>query len=318
MLLAEFLYAREIFRLSVVVPGFGAAARRKRVILGQVRQHLAAMFKQVSIDMSPDRLFAAVQSSRGLVSGSGVLHCLEGREARHEARRWRPRDLDVFVPSHRSAKKFLKFLEGLGCAWSVSTRAKRKQNYPSAFEVHTMELRESPSTWLYVQVIVVDCKPKNLDEHVAGFDLSFLRNWTNGRKLVIGDTSAVCKRRSRVSRWPTGRPHKFLRWLDTYSRRGYGFSNLRMQPKLAQVDGVQVRVFLMMLDRRCVGVYFKRNSLLENMHKLGEGEDEHVIYACKHSTCLFRDFVLVSTIITWQGAPLELVSRLRKLAAIKP
>lgn len=297
LLVSEFLCACEIFRLSVVVPGFRKVARRKRVVLRQVKAHITDVFATVAPDISQDALFAAVQRSRGVISGSVVLRSLDPQHPQ----RWHARDLDVFVPSSRCAKKFVRFLATLGHVSRVA-KSGRLQNYPDALEIHNVWLRPwpgPPSPKVEVQVIVV----RHVDNHVAGFDLAFLRNWCDGRKLVVGDISAVCKRRSAVSRWPKGRSHKFLQWLDRYSRRGYSFSNLRMQSQLVQ-DGVLV--YLLMHDTHCVGVFFKRDSLLDNLVRLALDDSSRAVLhaACLKVNFIFRDFSFVDAIRIWLPASL--------------
>jgi hypothetical protein len=320
MVLAEFLCAREIFRLSVVIPSFGKAARRKRVVLRQVKQSIMNAFACVVPEIQPDVLFAALQRNHAVVSGSVVLRALDPHVL------WHARDLDIFVPSSRCAKRVVRFLATLGRLYSPKPWAYRLQNYPGALQVHDVLLRQKPGSRpaLAVQAIVV----KDVQEHVAGVDLAFLRNWCD---VVVGDVSAVCKRRSAVTRWPTGRPHKFLRWLDTYSRRGYSFSNLSMVPRTVEVPGLApgttVIVYLMVHDSRCVGVFFRKDSLHRNLLELA-GEDASLRAALLRAFShvrpvfvkpVFRDFSFVTDVSSYflvGTDPEPLMTRLREIKSV--
>lgn len=297
MVLAEFLCAREIFRLSVVLPSFGKAARRKRVVLRQVKESIMDAFACVVPDMKQDALFEALRRSHGVISGSVVLRALDPQAAR-----WHARDLDIFVPSSYFAKKFMHFLDHQGKLYRDDPNSGRLQNYPNSLEIHNLRLRPRARTTLspFLAVQIMVSNTYDVAEHVAGFDLAFLRNWCDGSRLVVGDVSAVCKRRSAVTRWPTGRPHKFLRWLDTYSRRGYSFSNLRMVPRSLQGEGLQgVQVYIMEHDARCVGVFFRKDTFLENLKRLA-GDDQAVLAVLPHVRSsikpIFRDFAFVTAV----------------------
>jgi hypothetical protein len=288
------------------------------VVLRQVGSRIAASFKHVGLDLSADVLFAAVQKSRGLISGSSVLWCLD------PATHWRARDLDVFVPTRRAAKKFVAFLKSLSSLSVSEVDPKRKRragklhNYPGAFQVSDFSVRpvlydplpeRQYPPCLRVQVTVVLCN--DVVSHVAGFDLAFLRNWTDGRRLVVGDVSAVCKRRSPVNKPVL--PRRFLRWLGEYAWRGYKFTNLRMQPKLLrhQVEvgstgvrlQVEVRVFLMLLSGKCVGVFFNRDEpeFEETVLKLVPGIPyvrQYLRCVCAEVKPAFRSFVAVDALVT--------------------
>jgi hypothetical protein len=92
-----------------------------------------------------------------------------------------------------------------------------------------------------------------------------------------------------------------------------------MVPRTVQREGFQgVEVYLMEHDARCVGVFFRKDTFLENL-KLLAGDDHEVLAVLPHVRSVkpvFRDFAFVTGVDCYlpQGLDTEpLFARLREI-----
>jgi hypothetical protein len=235
--------------------------RLQRVLLQRAKQQVKQTLEPLISDA--ESFFTAVRASRGVIGGSCLLKMFdEGR--------WRPNDLDVFVPSLRASRRLVRYLVDLRpkpfvCIRTYKDgRGKRVRDYPGALFVSDVRfVRFTPERIeRVVQVIVV----RDPVRHASNVDLTFLQNWCDGRSLVINNVTAVVTRHGSVARdcWPQSkqRGKQFLVWLSKYAGRGYSFDNLVFVPAVLRIESLDVTVHTLVFNESRVGWFFKRSASL--------------------------------------------------------
>ncbi len=227
---ATFLPAGSVFalhRANMACRAMAEKWKQKKILTKRVEKAL-----EDTAGLGGPAFKEALAKSEAVVSGSFVLHVINGGGAG-----WAPDDVDMFRPNQHDGVHFSALENYL---WAKAGKSEVNRDPFAYIEMHAHLKVRGYLTPTHCEVITIfENAPSAADWVEQKFDAHFLCNTYDGQSLTVHHADALITSSSPYRDSITGR---HLERMQKYLQRGYTYSNVRVEQRMAEEVPITVYV----------------------------------------------------------------------------